>query len=86
MCGRGGGGGAGWSGVRSGRGRLGVDAVPGRPQEPRGDPLTVLRQLARGRRNRHIAEVPHISEFTVKFHVTNILDRLGVGSRGAGAA
>ncbi|MEH0554004.1 response regulator transcription factor [Streptomyces sp. B21-101] len=40
----------------------------------------------RGRRNRHIAEELHISENTVKFHVTNILDKLGVASRGEAAA
>ncbi|NBM20350.1 LuxR C-terminal-related transcriptional regulator [Streptomyces sp. GC420] len=83
-------------------GRLDLDAVPGWgttvtaavPQAPRGDPLTVLGarelevlgHLARGRRNRDIAQELHISESTVKFHVANILDKLGVGSRGEAAA
>lgn len=42
--------------------------------------------LARGRRNRDIARELHISESTVKFHVANILEKLGVGSRGEAAA
>lgn len=61
---------------------------------PRQDPLTalgareleVLGQLARGRRNRDIAQELHISESTVKFHVAKILGKLGVGSRGEAAA
>lgn len=48
--------------------------------------LEVLGELARGRRNRDIAERLHISESTVKFHVANILAKLGVGSRGEAAA
>lgn len=48
--------------------------------------LEVLNQLASGRRNREIAEALHISESTVKFHVANILAKLGVGSRGEAAA
>jgi DNA-binding NarL/FixJ family response regulator len=48
--------------------------------------LEVLGQLARGRRNRDIARELHISESTVKFHVANILEKLGVGSRGEAAA
>ncbi|GGQ60225.1 helix-turn-helix transcriptional regulator [Kitasatospora griseola] len=59
-----------------------------------GDPLDglqprereVLDQLARGRRNRDIAAALHISESTVKFHVANILAKLGVASRGEAAA
>ncbi|MFJ9691171.1 LuxR C-terminal-related transcriptional regulator [Kitasatospora sp. NPDC101183] len=46
----------------------------------------VLRELARGRRNRDIAEALHISESTVKFHVANILAKLGVSTRGEAAA
>ncbi|MFJ8632314.1 LuxR C-terminal-related transcriptional regulator [Streptomyces sp. NPDC093568] len=64
------------------------------PQTPREDPLTalgereleVLRHLARGRRNRDIAQELHISESTVKYHVANILEKLGVASRGEAAA
>lgn len=48
--------------------------------------LEVLDQLAQGRRNRDIAAALHISESTVKFHVANILAKLGVGSRGEAAA
>ncbi|MQS14977.1 response regulator transcription factor [Streptomyces kaniharaensis] len=46
----------------------------------------VLDQLAQGRRNREIAQALHISESTVKFHVANILAKLGVASRGEAAA
>jgi DNA-binding CsgD family transcriptional regulator len=61
---------------------------------PRQDPLTalgareleVLGQLARGRRNRDIAQALHISESTVKFHVAKIMGKLGVSSRGEAAA
>ncbi|QES06807.1 helix-turn-helix transcriptional regulator [Streptomyces venezuelae] len=48
--------------------------------------VEVLRHLALGHRNRRIAETLHISESTVKFHVANILNKLGVGSRGEAAA
>ncbi|MFF6790912.1 LuxR C-terminal-related transcriptional regulator [Streptomyces filamentosus] len=48
--------------------------------------VEVLRHLALGHRNRRIAEELHISESTVKFHVANILGKLGVGSRGEAAA
>ncbi|MFI9327062.1 LuxR C-terminal-related transcriptional regulator [Kitasatospora sp. NPDC052868] len=48
--------------------------------------LEVLDQLAQGRRNREIALALHISESTVKFHVANILAKLGVASRGEAAA
>ncbi|GAB3930850.1 hypothetical protein GCM10029976_033560 [Kribbella albertanoniae] len=66
----------------------------GPPDTPREDPLTVLgarelevlAQLALGRRNRDIAGELHISESTVKFHVANILEKLGVTSRGEAAA
>ncbi|WP_371583124.1 LuxR C-terminal-related transcriptional regulator [Streptomyces sp. NBC_01314] len=61
---------------------------------PRQDPLTalggreleVLGQLARGRRNRDIAQDLRISESTVKFHVAKVLGKLGVSSRGEAAA
>lgn len=48
--------------------------------------IDVLHHLVGGHRNRRIAEVLHISEHTVKFHVANILEKLGVGSRGEAAA
>ncbi|GGU75843.1 helix-turn-helix transcriptional regulator [Streptomyces albospinus] len=63
-------------------------------RDPAPDPLTslgereleVLAHLALGHRNRVIAEELHISQSTVKFHVANILTKLGVGSRGEAAA
>lgn len=48
--------------------------------------LDVLTELARGRSNREIATRLHITEHTVKFHVANILTKLGVRSRGEAAA
>ncbi|MER7620758.1 LuxR C-terminal-related transcriptional regulator [Streptomyces sp. NPDC126503] len=48
--------------------------------------VQVLRHLALGHRNRRIAQELHISESTVKFHVANILTKLGVASRGEAAA
>ncbi|CAM5640611.1 helix-turn-helix transcriptional regulator [Streptomyces spiroverticillatus] len=70
-------------------------ALPlGTPGLPESDPLAalgpreleVLAQLARGHRNRAIAEALHISESTVKFHVKNILSKLSVATRGEAAA
>ncbi|MEV4571465.1 LuxR C-terminal-related transcriptional regulator [Nonomuraea sp. NPDC049419] len=46
----------------------------------------VLEHLALGHRNRAIAARLNISENTVKFHVANILGKLGVSSRGEAAA
>ena len=46
----------------------------------------VLDQLAEGSRNRQIAAALAISEFTVKRHVQNILQKLELPSRGAVAA
>ncbi|ADB51749.1 helix-turn-helix transcriptional regulator [Conexibacter woesei] len=48
--------------------------------------LEVLAELARGGRNRQIAEALAITPHTVKFHVANILRKLGVSSRGEAAA
>ncbi len=48
--------------------------------------LQVLAELARGRSNQQIAERLHVTEHTVKFHVANILTKLGVRSRGQAAA
>ncbi|MFF3326617.1 LuxR C-terminal-related transcriptional regulator [Streptomyces sp. NPDC002889] len=57
------------------------------PLAPLGDrELEVLTHLARGHRNRVIAQELHISESTVKFHVANILTKLGVASRGEASA
>lgn len=46
----------------------------------------VLELVARGARNKQIATALYISEFTVKRHVQNILQKLGVPSRWAAAA
>ncbi|MEV0719444.1 LuxR C-terminal-related transcriptional regulator [Asanoa sp. NPDC050611] len=48
--------------------------------------LEVLRLVAAGRSNRAIAETLAISDRTVERHVSNILTKLGVGSRTAAAA
>lgn len=48
--------------------------------------LEVLTELARGSRNAQIAEALTITPHTVKFHVANILRKLGVDSRGEAAA
>jgi LuxR family transcriptional regulator, maltose regulon positive regulatory protein len=42
---------------------------------------TILRFLAQGLSNRHIAACVHVSENTVKFHLKNIYSKLGVSSR-----
>ena len=41
----------------------------------------VVRLLARGRSNRQIGEQLYISETTVKFHVHNVMEKLGVSRR-----
>lgn len=46
----------------------------------------VLSYVARGARNRQIAQALFISEFTVKRHMQNILHKLGLPSRRAAAA
>jgi DNA-binding NarL/FixJ family response regulator len=46
----------------------------------------VLELVARGARNKEIAATLFISEFTVKRHVQNILEKLGLPSRRAAAA
>lgn len=46
----------------------------------------VLALVSRGARNREIGEELHISEFTVKRHVQNILNKLDVPSRRSAAA
>jgi DNA-binding CsgD family transcriptional regulator len=48
--------------------------------------LEVLAELASGQRNRDIAARLHITEHTAKFHIANILSKLGVQTRGQAAA
>jgi DNA-binding NarL/FixJ family response regulator len=65
--------------------RLAVPAAP--PPQPLVEPLSereieILRLLARGDSNKEIAAVLVLAEGTVKNHVTNILGKLGVSSRG----
>ncbi len=60
-------------------------AAPGPPAESR-DVLTpreldIVRMVSQGLRNRKIAEGLAISEGTVKVHLHNIYEKLGVGSR-----
>jgi DNA-binding NarL/FixJ family response regulator len=43
--------------------------------------LEILGHLCSGRSNKAIARIAHIGEGTVKFHVNNILGKLGVASR-----
>lgn len=46
----------------------------------------VLRLVAAGRSNKQIAEALFVSAKTVSVHVSNILAKFGVGSRGEAAA
>jgi DNA-binding NarL/FixJ family response regulator len=46
----------------------------------------VLELVAAGRSNRQIAETLYIAEKTANVHVSNILRKLGVSSRGEAAA
>ncbi|HUC25440.1 MAG TPA: AAA family ATPase [Streptosporangiaceae bacterium] len=71
------------------RARLGTGsrAVPGSPLAIlTSRELEVLRSLAAGRTNREIAAELFISDKTVSVHVSNILAKLGAGSRTAAAA
>lgn len=63
--------------VRPGRGALavtGLGALTSRERE-------VLAQIVEGRSNRQIASLLHVSEKTVKTHVSSILAKLGVADR-----
>jgi len=61
------------SGARSGA-VAGLDALTARERE-------VLAQVAEGRSNREIARLLHMSEKTVKTHVSSVLAKLGVADR-----
>jgi DNA-binding NarL/FixJ family response regulator len=56
----------------------GGDGLSGREQE-------ILLLAARGLSNRNISNNLHISEATVKRHLANVYDKMGVGSRGEAA-
>jgi len=43
--------------------------------------LEIVRLISRGLRNRAIGEALHITEGTVKIHLHNIYEKLGIGSR-----
>lgn len=67
-----------------------VDATPP-PQSALDDRLSqreaeVMAQIAAGASNKHIARALDLSPHTVKRHVANILDKLGLNSRGEAAA
>ncbi len=60
--------------------------LPGAGELPPGEPLSqresdVLALLAEGAGNKEIASRLHISENTVKFHVSSILNKLGAATR-----
>jgi len=70
------------------RARLPLDRAPAAPAET---DLTareqeVLELVAAGRSDRQIAEALYITEKTASVHVSNILRKLGVASRGEAAA
>jgi DNA-binding NarL/FixJ family response regulator len=60
--------------------------APARQDGPLAEPLTareleVLAMLAEGVGNREIADRLAVSEHTAKFHISSILDKLGVSTR-----
>lgn len=68
-----------------------LDSITSRPSRSPAHGLTereleVLRLVAAGKRNREIAQVLVVSEYTVARHVQNIFAKLGVSSRTAASA
>lgn len=61
--------------------RLGTPAQPSPLEDLTERELDVLRLLARGLSNKEIARSLGLSEGTVKVHVSNVLNKLGVSSR-----
>jgi DNA-binding NarL/FixJ family response regulator len=60
-----------------------MEQLEGRVKEPlSGRELEILLLVARGMSNNRIASTFHLSEGTVKRHLTNIYNKLGVYSRG----
>lgn len=59
---------------------LGEEAPPEGPLSRR--EAEVLRMVARGAGNKEVAETLHLSETTVKRHLSNIYDKVGVRTRG----
>lgn len=70
-----------WTPDQLGRIRAWEEQVKFRWDELTGRERDVLRALAQGKSNREISTELHITERTVEFHVSNILGKLGVGSR-----
>jgi LuxR family maltose regulon positive regulatory protein len=73
------------------RGGAAAEAAAAPPPEADDGPLSqrereVLERMAAGDSNKVIARVLDISPHTVKRHVANILDKLGLASRGQAAA
>ncbi|GAB3651942.1 hypothetical protein GCM10027591_09190 [Zhihengliuella somnathii] len=69
--------------------RLPIDAAPGEVADDWGlapREREVLQLVVRGKKNRQIAQELFISENTVKFHLSQIYRKLGVGTRSAAAA
>ena len=62
------------------RTELGKEAPPEGPLSPR--EVEVLRMVARGAGNKEVSETLHLSETTVKRHLSNVYDKVGVRTRG----